>query len=168
VLSYRKNDATDKGMNQITNISYASVYILDVKYFPFLTNHNWDEPPEGRWTLRIETRRLHDSQSEGSSLTTKDLGELSHFGLRIYGSYDPVEKKDSQKEKRNKNYAFIPTQSEIESIYKRELAARESPNIMQKRDYQNLLKEKQLRKKQDQIVKKDQSIFALVRQFFGF
>ncbi len=168
MLSYRKNDDTDKGMNEITNISYTSVYILDVEYFPFLTNHNWDEHPEGRWTLRVETRRSHDSQLEDLSLTTKDLGELSHFGLRIYGSYDPVEKKDGQKEKRNQNYAFTPTQSEIESIYKRELIARESSNVMQKRDYQNLLRERQLRKKQDQIVKKDPSIFALIRGFFGF
>jgi len=56
----------------------------------------------------------------------------------------------------------------IESIYKRELNLRESPNIMKKRDYEYLLKERQVQKQKKNEFLKDRSLFGLFRRTFGF
>ncbi|CAF2545866.1 unnamed protein product [Rotaria sp. Silwood2] len=152
LLSYRDKDATNKG----------------IKYFPFMSVHHWDESPIGRWTLRIETRKPKNEESMKSAFEYGDTAELSYFGLRIYGSKNLDEKNNDKSIKRDHKSAFVPTYNQIESIYKRELVARESPKIMQKRDYQNLIKQRQLRKQNENQVRQDQSYFGLFRRMFGF
>jgi subtilisin-like proprotein convertase family protein len=124
--------------------------------------HKWGESPIGRWTLRIETRTPQNRESERSAITN-DLGELSYFGLRLYGSYSSNNEQKTNIQKRQESNAFIPTEEELEWIYKRELSIRQSPNVMQKRDYQNLINERQRRKENS-----DQSLFSIFRQKFGF
>ncbi|CAF2449551.1 unnamed protein product [Rotaria sp. Silwood2] len=123
--------------------------------------HKWGESPIGRWTLRIETRA---PQSDGSmrSAIEDSTGELNYFGLRLYGSYSSNDEKNNI-QKRQESNAFVPTQSELEWIYKRELSIRESPNVMQKREYQSLINERQRRKENS-----DQSLFSSFRRTFGF
>ncbi|CAF1134015.1 unnamed protein product [Adineta ricciae] len=118
VLSCRPNDITSAG----------------IQYFPFMTSHSWNENPIGEWILRIETC---DPNAEYS-----DTGELQHFGLRIFGSYSPKANSKADQDKRYPRRAFVPTKREIEEIYNREFAARKSSNLMQKRDHQNLMKQK--------------------------
>ncbi|CAF4662662.1 unnamed protein product, partial [Rotaria magnacalcarata] len=57
----------------------------------------------------------------------------------------------------------VPTQRELEWIYKRELSIRQSPNVMQKRDYQNVMNERQVSKENS-----EQSLFSSFRKTFGF
>ncbi|CAF3652985.1 unnamed protein product [Rotaria sordida] len=126
-----------------------------------MSAHKWGESPIGRWTLRIETRT---PQNDGSMKSAMEdgTGELSYFGLRLYGTYSTNDEKNNI-QKRQESNAFLPTQSELEWIYKRELSIRESPNVMQKRDYQNLINERQRRKENS-----DQSLFSTFRKTFGF
>ncbi|UJR30244.1 hypothetical protein I4U23_017782 [Adineta vaga] len=126
LLSYRKNDASDKG----------------IQYFPFLTTHSWNEDPIGEWILRMETRSSQKGMSKKSATEQIDEGELKHFGIRIFGSYNT---KDVEQEKRYAKRAFIPTKREIELIYNREFAARNSPNVIEKRYYQSLINEKRVK-----------------------
>ncbi len=123
--------------------------------------HKWGETPIGRWTLRIETRTPQTRESRKTSIKN-DLGELIYFGLRLYGSYTSNNGKNNF-QKRQETNSFVPSESEIEWIYKRELSIRESPNVMQKRDYQNLINERQRRKDTS-----DQSLFSTFRKKFGF
>ncbi|CAF3726887.1 unnamed protein product [Rotaria socialis] len=145
LLSYRDPDASNKG----------------IKYFPFMSAHKWGESPIGRWTLRMETR---SPQNEGSikSGSFDDTGEISYFGLRLYGSYASHGEKNNIQKRQDSN-AFVPTQRELEWIYKRELSIRQSPNVMQKRDYQNVMDERQAPKENSQ-----QSLFSSFRKTFGF
>ncbi|CAF3842179.1 unnamed protein product [Rotaria magnacalcarata] len=145
LLSYRDPDASKKG----------------IKYFPFMSAHKWGESPIGRWTLRMETR---SPQNEGSikSASLDDTGEISYFGLRLYGSYASHEEKNNIQKRQDSN-AFVPTQRELEWIYKRELSIRQSPNVMQKRDYQNVMNERQVSKENS-----EQSLFSSFRKTFGF
>ncbi|CAF4594129.1 unnamed protein product [Rotaria sp. Silwood1] len=152
MISYRTRDATNQS----------------VEYFPFMSVHHWGESPVGRWTLRIETRKPTNEESMQSALNYGDTGELKYFGLRIYGSYDLNDKNHARSIKREHKFAFIPTQREIELIYKRESAARESPNIMQKRHHQNLIKQRQLRKQNENEAPQHKSYFELFRRTFGF
>jgi hypothetical protein len=130
--------------------------------------HHWGEYPIGLWRLRIETREPQNRNSKKSALTYKGPSELSYFGLRIYGSNDPDEENNVERKKRNQNSAFVPTESEIHSIYKRELAIRKSPDVIQKRDYDHLLKERQLRKQKEDEIEQDGSVFQQFRRVFGF
>jgi subtilisin-like proprotein convertase family protein len=123
--------------------------------------HKWGESPIGRWTLRIETRTPQNRESEKSAITN-DSGELIYFGLRLFGSYSSNDNKNN-KQKRQESNAFIPTANELEWIYKRELSIRQSPNVMQKRDYQNVINERQRRKENS-----DESLFSTFRRTFGF
>jgi subtilisin-like proprotein convertase family protein len=126
-----------------------------------LSVHKWGESPIGRWTLRIETRTPQNRESKKSAINN-DIGELSYFGLRLYGSYTSNDNKNNVN-KRQESNAFVPTQGEIEWIYKRELSIRESPNVMQKRDYQNLVDKRQ-RPTEDT----NKSLFSTFRKAFGF
>ena len=99
-----------------------------------MTSHSWNENPIGEWTLRIETCDPNPQYS--------DAGELQHFGLRIFGSYSSKVNSKTDQDRRYERRAFIPTKREIEEIYYREFAARKSSNLMQKRDHQNLMKQK--------------------------
>lgn len=145
MISYRDNDVSKKG----------------IKHFPFMSVHKWGESPIGRWTLRIETRTPQNDLSKLSSMTG-DTGELVYFGLRLYGSYSSNEDKNNI-QKRHESNAFIPTQQELEWIYKRELSIRQSPNVMAKREHQNILHEKQSNKED-----LDQSLLSKFRKKFGF
>ena len=127
--------------------------------------HHWDENPIGLWTLRMETREPQNRYSKISASLFENPSEISYFGLRIYGSKDLDEKNDVQREKRNRNLAFTPSEAEIQSIYKREIALRQSPHVLAKRDYDQLVKERQLRKLEDQ---QNGSVFQRFRQIFGF
>jgi proprotein convertase P-domain-containing protein len=145
MISYRDNDASEKG----------------IKHFPFMSVHKWGETPIGRWTLRVETRTPKTRESERTAMKN-DPGELIYFGLRLYGSYTSNNEKSSL-QKRQESNAFVPTEEEIKWIYKRELSIRESPNVMQKRDYQNLIDKRQHLKDNS-----DQSLFSTFRKKFGF
>ncbi len=123
--------------------------------------HKWGEHPIGRWTLRVETRTPQNHESERTA-NENDSGELIYFGLRLFGSYSSNNEK-LKLQKRQETNSFIPTNQEIEWIYKRELSIRDSPNVMQKRDYQNLINERQRRKDTS-----DQSLFSTFRKKFGF
>ncbi len=123
--------------------------------------HKWGESPIGRWTLRIETRTPQTRESKRTAIINNS-GELTYFGLRLYGSYTSNDEK-SNIQKRQDSNAFVPRQQELEWIYKRELSRRQSPNVMQKRDYQNLINERQRRKETS-----DQSLFSTFRKSFGF
>ena len=141
---------------------------LGVKYFPFMSVHHWGEYPIGVWILTIETREPKTSESDKSAKQYKEIGELSYFGLRIYGSHDPTEKDDAEREKRETQQAYVPSKRALQEMYLRETAARISPNMMKKRDHQVLLKEKQI---QQEILNKkaeDQSWFSLFRRAFSF
>jgi subtilisin-like proprotein convertase family protein len=136
------------------------MYYLGIRNFPFMSVHKWGESPIGRWTLRIETRVPQNRESKKSAIN-RDSGELSYFGLRLYGSYTSNDNKH-ENQKRQASNAFIPTEQELEWIYKRELSIRETPNVMEKRDYQNLIDERQRRKENP-----DQSLFSTFRRAFG-
>jgi subtilisin-like proprotein convertase family protein len=145
MISYRDNDASENG----------------IKYFPFMSVHKWGESPIGRWTLRIETRTPQTQDSKRTAFKY-DSGELIYFGLRLFGSYTSNNDKINLQKRQELN-AFVPSQKEIEWIYKRELSIRQSPNVMQKREYQNILNEKQRPKDNS-----DQSLFSIFRKRFGF
>ena len=131
--------------------------------------HHWGESPIGRWILRMETRQPQNIESQISISDFVETGELNYFGLRIYGTNNHDDKNYvDELTKREKRFAFIPTPDEIESIYKRELAARESPNVIQKRNYQHLMKQRQLRKQNEKLNKRNQSYFELFRRQFSF
>lgn len=151
MLSYRPNDATNKG----------------IKYFPFLSVHNWGEDPVGRWKLRLETLKPQNMEAKRSSMLYGEASELGHFGLRLYGTHNPDEKNTVEREKRQRRDAFVPTQRDLESIYKREIAARNSPHVMQKRDYQNLLNARSVSQPMANE-NQDLSFFGLFRRAFGF
>ncbi|CAF1145419.1 unnamed protein product [Rotaria sordida] len=153
LISYRDKDATNKS----------------VEYFPFMSVHCWGESPIGRWTLRMETRDPENKESIKSALEYGDVGELSYFGLRIYGSNNPDDQNHEKSMKREHRFSFVPTQNDIELIYKREFAARTSPNIMQKRHYQNFIKQRQIQKQQEKNkIQQDRSYFGFFRRMFGF
>jgi len=145
MISYRDNDNSDKG----------------VKHFPFMSVHKWGENPIGRWTLRVETRTPQTRDSRRTALEN-DSGELIYFGLRLLGSYTSTNEK-TKFQKRQESNSFIPSEQEIEWIYKRELSIRDSPHVMEKRDYQNFINERQRRKEDS-----DQSLFSIFRKKFGF
>lgn len=134
-----------------------------------MTVHNWGESPIGSWILRVETREPQNKKSMKSASKHGDTGELIHFGLRIYGSSDLDGQNTGEMSQRSKqSYAFVPTSDEITSIYKHELAAREAPKIMQKRAYENLIKRKQVRKKNENESPIDKSLFGIFRRTFNF
>lgn len=144
MISYRDNDASDKG----------------IKYFPFMSVHKWGENPIGRWTLRVETRKPQNRESKKSAMKN-DPGELIYFGLRLYGSY--TSKNDKSFQKRQESNAFVPSKREIEWIYNKELSIRQSPNVMQKRDYQNIIKKRQQPKEDS-----NESFFSIFLKRFHF
>ena len=136
-------------------------FILGTKHFPFMSVHKWGENPLGRWTLRVETRTPQTRESRRTALEN-EAGELIYFGLRLFGSYTSANG-TSQHQKRQESSSFVPNEREIQWIYKRELSIRESPRVMQKRDYQNLINERQ---QQTDVV--GQSLFSTFRKKFGF
>lgn len=115
--------------------------------------HKWGESPIGRWTLRVETRKPHKETSVKSHMLD-DIGELMHFGLRLFGSYSSNDVKNNIQKRQDSN-AFVPTQRELEWLYERELSIRESPSVMQKRDYQEVLNKRQVHNENS-----DQSLFS--------
>ncbi len=163
MISYRDNDASEKGMHKSSQFKSKTNFniFLGVKHFPFMSVHKWGESPIGRWTLRIETRTPQNRESKKSAINN-DVGELSYFGLRLYGTYTSNDKQNKMNKRQDSN-AFIPTQNEIEWIYKRELSIRESPNVMQKRDFQELIN-----KRQRPVDNSNQNLFSTFRKAFGF
>ena len=123
--------------------------------------HKWGESPLGRWTLRIETREPQNRESKLSAQESGQ-GELSYFGLRLFGSNPPENHKISV-QKRDENNAFVPTLKELQWIYERELSIRQTPNVMKKRDYKNLLNERENHKENQ-----DRSMLSLFREKIGF
>lgn len=117
---------------------YTHMLSLGIRYFPFMSVHKWGENPIGRWTLRIETREPQNRDGRKSALRNPD-GVVNHFGLRLFGTYGS-EKSNQTMDKREATTAFVPSASELKWIYNRELAIRKDPNVMKKRDYQNLIK----------------------------
>lgn len=130
--------------------------------------HNWGEDPIGRWTLRMETRLPQTEDSINSAFSYEGRSELSYLGLRIYGSNDPGEKDLPLGTRRQQNHAFVPSQEDIHSIYQRELQLRNSPSIMQKRDYEKLLQERRALKQKRDEIDQDQSMFGHFRRVFHF
>ena len=130
--------------------------------------HNWGEDPIGRWTLRMKTRLPQTTKSIKSVLAYERSSELSYFGLRIYGSNDPDKKDVSPGKKRGRNYAFVPSEDEIHSIFQRELQMRNSPSIMQKSDYDKLLEERRQLKQKRNEIDQDPSFFGHFRRVFKF
>ena len=126
-----------------------------------MTVHKWGESPVGRWILRVETRTPQTRESRRTAVEN-EAGELSYFGLRLFGSY-AGNNGTGQYQKRQETNSFVPSEREIEWIYKRELSIRESPKVMQKRDYQNLINEREQR-----VENVDQSLFSTFRKKFGF
>jgi subtilisin-like proprotein convertase family protein len=149
------------------NISYLYFDISGIKYFPFLSNHNWGENPIGRWKLRVETLAPQNIESKRSAMSYGRASEVGHFGLRMYGSNDPNDKNTVEQEKRQQKFAFVPSQSDLETIYKREMAARASVNILQKRDHQNLFNSRQV-SSQVTNENQDHSFFGIFRRAFDF
>ncbi|CAF0806074.1 unnamed protein product [Didymodactylos carnosus] len=146
MLSFRPNDATNKGIN----------------YFPFLTAHKWGESPIGRWVLLIETRR----STHWTDDQDVDGGALTYFGLKMYGSTTPDSKLD--RSKRSGTDGFRPSDTEIEWIYKRELSIRDKPNVLQSRQYQQIRSQN---KRTDEIKKDEQegrSVFSSFQRIFHF
>ncbi len=127
-----------------------------------MTNHKWGESPIGRWTLRVQTRNPQTSDSKKSAMDNS--GELTHFGLRLFGSNKPGD----GKQKRHDATAFVPSARELELIYKRELSIRESPKVIQKRDYQKLINERrQHQPPEEHESSNTRSIFSTIREAFG-
>lgn len=107
ILSYRKNDQSEKG----------------IKNFPFMTVFNWGESPIGKWKLIIEPRsRLDGKVNEG---------KLEHFSFKFYG----FKKLNQSRNKRlaHKTRAFIPSNEIIEKIYNSELRLSRQTRIIHKR-----------------------------------
>lgn len=88
----------------------------------------------------METRQPQDKKSRSSAMNYDGRSELNHFGLRLYGS-NKIDN-NGNRNKRNTHTAFVPNAEQLEMLYKRELALRETPNIMQKRDYDLLAKKR--------------------------
>ena len=137
---------------------------LGIKYFPFITIHNWGESPLGRWILRVESR-LPQSPAAEQSATDQPTGEISHFGLRIYGSHDVHKKEQRPHTVRDLSYAFAPSKRQLESMFEREQASRSLPNVMQKRAYQQLLDARQV---EDNGAMQSRTIFDQFRSIFHF
>jgi subtilisin-like proprotein convertase family protein len=122
ILSYRKNDRSNKGVN----------------YFPFMTLFNWGESPIGQWKLIIETRTRNDT-------TEKYTGSLDYLSLVFYGS-----KKSQEPKKRFvdqlQQKAYIPTAQEVVKMYDTEIKVAREARIIDKRVFEenselrNLLK----------------------------
>ena len=134
--------------------------ILGIEYFPFTSVHHWGESPIGQWTLRVETRRPQTRESLKSA-KEEPTGALKHFGLLFYGSFAEEETKHRPG---SNTFAFTPNDDELRTIYNLELSLRQSPHLMQKRDYQNLLKERQVREE----TRENSSRFERFRKFFTF
>ena len=148
MISYRENDDSSKG----------------IKFFPFMSVHKWGESPLGRWTLRIETRQPQKAESKRSA-AKNPAGELIYFGLRLYGSYSSSAN-STKHQKRQETNAFVPNEQELEWIYKRELSIRDSPNVMQKRDYVSLINKRHQQSRTTENSHK--SLFSMMRDKFGF
>ena len=140
---------------------------LGIKYFPFLTIHNWGESPLGRWLLRVESRRPQSLAAEQSAMA-HPTGEISHFGLRIYGSRDVHEKKEQSQAARDPSYAFAPSKRQLESMFEREQTSRTLPHVMQKRAYQQLLKVRHASQVSGDGKIEERSIFDRFRKVFHF
>jgi hypothetical protein len=123
--------------------------------------HKWGESPIGRWTLRVETRQPQNRESRRSA-KENDSGVLSYFGLHLYGSHETNADKTSIN-KRHESNAFVPSPAELEWIYRRELDIRQSPNVIKKRDYQNLIDKRSSQQKNE-----NPSLFTTFRRAFGF
>lgn len=64
--------------------------------------------------------------------------------------------------------AYVPTQNEIDAIYKKEFEKRESPNVMQKRTSDNLLKQRQAEQQKKKKGLEGTTFAEVVRRIFGF
>ena len=169
LLSYRDNDATDKGPYSIeSTFDRKLLTILGIEYFPFLSVHHWGEYPIGRWILRMETRIPQTIDSTRSALIYEGRSELGHFGLRIYGSNDLEETDVLREKERTQTKAFMPSEGEIDSIYRREFHLRTASTVMHKRDYEKLRNERQLLKEQRSEIEQDNSVFGYFRRIFHF
>jgi len=51
-----------------------------------MSAHKWGESPIGRWTLRVESRTPKTRDSQRSAIENEP-GELTYFGLRLFGTY---------------------------------------------------------------------------------
>ena len=122
--------------------------------------HHWRKFQMGYVWKPITTQ----SEIQMSACEYKDIAELSYFGFHIHGTFNHDDKTDGKPKERGQNFVFVPTQDEIESIYKRELVAHDSPHVMQQRSYQYLIKQRRIPKQNDHGIQHHQSF----RQVFGF
>jgi subtilisin-like proprotein convertase family protein len=129
-----------------------------------MTVHHWGESPIGRWTLRIESR-LPTNENIVLSAIKHDVGELKYFGLRLFGSYRID---DNNANQASTGTAFAPTADEIETIYRKELDTRRSPQVIAKRHYQDLIKQTQLETTETDDKKEYRSLFELFQRQFDF
>lgn len=123
--------------------------------------HKWGESPLGHWTLLVETREPQNRESRKSAKENEE-GVINYFGLRLYGTHGS-EKANETITKRHETTAFIPSATELEQLYHRELSRREFSNVMKKRHYQNLLD-----KRENSKETQDQSILSSFLRKFNF
>lgn len=113
ILSYRKNDRSNKG----------------AYFFPFMTLFNWGESARGTWKLIIESRKNKDESLE-------NYGRLEYFSLVFYGTRN-VEKRSSKRFMDYTVKAYIPSEEDVKKIYKRELMQSRTARIIHKRVLEN-------------------------------
>ena len=110
ILSYRRNDRTNKG----------------IKYFPFMTVFNWGESPIGKWTLVIE--------SKSSSSIVENYGSIDYFALKLFGTVKDSNENEYERmlnEKKIKT-ASLPTLEELKNIYNEEKYLSHNSRILKK------------------------------------
>ena len=130
--------------------------------------HHWGESPIGQWTLKIESREPQNYQSVKSAIQNPS-GQLTHVGLRLYGSYRTVDSMLGQQQERQLlNRAYLPTESELQLIYEKEQVLRRASNIVKKVDYRSVLNQQPTLI--NESVEKDsyRSLFELFQKKFTF
>ncbi len=108
ILSYRRNDRTNKG----------------ISFFPFMTLFNWGESPIGRWTLVIE--------SKSSNSIIDNYGMIDFFALKMFGTVKYKNKLARVVDENKHKNAFLPTLDELKNIYNEEKYLSHNPRILSK------------------------------------
>ena len=121
-----------------------------MKFFPFTSVHHWGENPIGTWTLQVECLAEEYSEYRDDD-SDQSATEISYFALHFYGTYRLEDKLESNSRKRAvpSRRAFVPEQKEIEYMYARELKARNSPDVMSKREFRRVLDQRRAHQRRD-------------------
>ena len=119
ILSYRKNDKSNKG----------------VLYFPFMSVFNWGESPVGVWKLRIQTRTKPGQPSNS--------GRIGHFSLTLFGTQTTPTTANGHKrfasasghaqQQQNFKRAYVPDFEDLKDIYDNELKSSRQVRLVNKR-----------------------------------